>query len=672
MKNILYKVAAFVCLALTFTSCLDDVLDVESQKADAANVFSDYKLAEYSIFGIAERLASVNAYRGRIHLWYGFNTDIEFYKNTSADNANPDADAGLQLAEYNTRDANGTMNTEDNGYFSIMESIERANICIEGLENYANLNDQDMAYLYGEALTWRAFLYSELVKMWGEVPLRTAPVSNATLYIKKEDRDVIYDMVLKDLEKAIPLLYKPFEKTQTQSAIRVNKAFAAGLYARVAMWATGWAWRPDDGQVGTHNYGSLRLSVNEKFSGDGKKELLHKALTYLEDAMGWGNALESDYEQLWRKFNNSDHLSSSEIIFVMPFSNGRGRWNYTHAGAHNVSEYISGGSRGGDTGPAPSLWWKFGKEDVRRDLTCVPWFYDNASSSAVRGFQLRGRVNYWYWGKYRYEWMFNYPYTGGNDDGIKPIIMRYSDILLMASELAAYEGNLGNARKYLLEVRKRAYAGNESLAEAYVNGLSLGSAQYNDNAATADYNKEGTIMKAIIDERALEFAGEMLRKQDLIRWGLLKIKLDEAAKEEHDLANLEGDFAKYAPYAEDKSNDKLGIIPEYSIWWRVTPNSKYPTAGYKPIEIYGLEADEIGGTPADYSPTEPNGWTKAGFISLQAFYKENKRNPDGLYYRYEVGLYRNPDNNPYYRSVWPHFAFHLMHSQGAIVNDYGY
>ena len=41
--------------------------------------------------------------------------------------------------------------------------------------------------------------------------------------------------------------------------------------------------------------------------------------------------------------------------------------------------------------------------------------------------------------------------------------------------------------------------------------------------------------KAIVEQRAFEFAGESLRKADLIRWNLLKVKMDEAKAKMTDL-----------------------------------------------------------------------------------------------------------------------------------------
>lgn len=671
MKKLMYKVFALLLMAGFATSCLDDALEVESQSAyDASVVYSEYTLAEYTIFSIGEVCGHTNSYRGRLHLWYGFNTDIEFYSSSSNGTKGWETDANISLAEYNTDPNNKNMNTATNGYNEIVAGIERANIAIQGLREYGNTaNDKDMAYLLGEALTYRAFFYSELIKMWGEVPLRVDPVGAETIYINKTDRDVIYKQILADLEEAIDYLYWPYEAKQTMSMDRMNKAFAKGLYARVAMMASGYAWRPDAGQAGTGNIGSLRLTTDAELSKD---VLYPKALQHLKDIFEKGClALEPDYETLWRKFNNSEHLTgSSEVMWVIPFSNSRGRWNYTHAYAHSAdSEYTNGVKRGGSTGPNPTLWWKYEKQDVRRDMTCIPWWYNVEKSNNGTGYELRGRVNYWYWGKYRFEWQIDAPYNGGNDCGVKPIVMRLSDVYLMAAELAAYAGDIDAARAYLLPIRERAYKGNEAMAQAYVNSLSIGSAAGNDDAAIQDYNTEGTIMKAIIDERALELAGEMHRKQDLIRWGLLKTKLDEAAADLKALAQMTGDYAAYLPYAEeveiktDDNKETLGTTKEYSIFWRKLDYG---------VEIFGLEKDEIGRTPADWTETEPNGWEQEGYISERAFFSsKNVSWGDEQAMRW-TSIYRNDLNDPWQRSVWPMFSLTMSAMQGALVNDYGY
>ena len=368
-------------------------------------------------------------------------------------------------------------------------------------------------------------------------------------------------------------------------------------------------------------------------------------------------------------------MTSPEVMFVQPFSDNRNRWNYAHAYPHTAnSPYIGDrSSKGGQTGVNPTLWWKYEKQDVRRDITCVPMRWNQDANDKQGGWEMRNASNF-YFGKYRYEWMNNYP--GGTADGCKPIVMRYADVYLMAAELAAYlgtadGGGLERAKEYLYEVRKRAYAGNEAMAEQYVNALTIGSAAGSDNAAIDDYARANTIMKAIIDERALEFAGEFLRKQDLIRWGLLKIKLDEASADMKSLAMMTGPYAEYARYTEPKEiKDKAGknvlyTADTYYVYWREKGQG---------IETYGLEADQIGRVPENW---EAEGWNRLDFLSNAVFYQLSEAASTEATYLDEKNyrwmyFYNNEYNNPYPRSVWPLFSQNLSNAQGSLVNDYGY
>ena len=681
MKKLLYRgFALLLTLGLT-TSCMDEVLEVESQSSfDSSVVFSSYQLAEYSVIGIGEIFAHTNSYNARLNCFYGYNTDIELKMGSKVSGAKVEE---YTMSEYDVNILNSSLNTGNNGYNEIMIGIERANLAISGLRQYGNVGaDREMAYLLGEALTYRALLYEELIKMWGDVPLHLEPLTSATLYDPKSDRDNIYVAILADLEEAIEYLYWPFEAPQTMRADRMNKAFAKGLYARIAMMASGYAWRPDDGQVGTGNLGSLRLSLREELS---KKVLYPKALKHLADVIENGSLqLVPDYEDLWRSFNDFSHITSPEVMFVQPFGDARGRWNYAHAYQHTAnSPYIRDKSqKGGMTGPNPTLWWKYEKEDVRRDLTCIPMRWSQNANDGEGGWEMRNASTF-YWGKFRYEWMIDYP--GGTGDGCKPIVMRYSDVYLMAAEMAAYlseadGGGLAKAKQYLLEVRKRAYKGHEDMAAAYVNALTLGSAAGSDDAAINDRNTEGTIMKAIIDERALEFAGEFLRKGDLIRWGLLKLKMDDAKADMKALATMTGDYAAYANYTEpvemkdptakDASKAEIWFeYPVYHVYWREKGQG---------IETYGLEKDQIGKVPADYAgPENDGGWERMEFLSAIAFYQLSKEKStkdtynDENSYRW-MHFYDNAYGDPYPRSVWPIFGQNLTKAQGSLVNDYGY
>ena len=606
MKKILaYLISAAAVLTLG-ASC-DKILDSNSPSSfDAATVYSNYDLAEGTIFGITETFCEVNSYRGRFLPWYGFNTDVEWY------NTYKPGDGKSDIAAYQCEPNNSQLNLS-NGPFPLMfMGIERANLVIEGIREYGDVeNNADMAYLLGEALTLRAMIYYDLVKAWGDVPARFSSLTSETIYAKKESRDVIFKQILGDLDEAIPYIPYPGKTAATSRTDRVNKVFAEGLYARIALLASGYAIRPQDGQVGTGDLGTVRLSSDPDLQ---KSVLYPKALAYLQDAISSGSAsLETNYRDFWYKLNNMNNLTAGpgyETLYVIPFGAGRGRWNFTFAINSAGASISNGVSRGGDAGPLPTMYFKYGENDQRRDITCVNYSWEKDNSIEPAG------IAKWYFGKYRFEWMDAQPYTGGNDDGIKPVVMRYSDILLMAAEIANEQGDLTSAKNYLSAVRERAYAGHESEAEAYVASITSKDAMFN----------------AIVDERALEFCGEFLRKADLIRWNMLRSKLDEAISDMLDLRDLQGEYS-------DLTGD---------IYYSLADDEKS-------IDIHFITAGE----------EIPSGVeTSTGYVSK---YDDSK----------STGFYENRIKGIYYRDpeqymFWPIFNDTMTNSQGYIKNDYGY
>ena len=577
---------------MSLSSCSEEgFFDVKAPSAaDESNVYSNYTLSEYAIFSISETFGHTNNYRGRFLPWYGFNTDVEWYNGTNT--------TGKQLAQYNPTTNNTQLNLDNGPYNEMFVGIERANLAIEGLRTYGDIENQpDMAYLLGEALTLRAMIYYDLIKAWGDVPARFEPINSDNIFMAKSSRDTIFVHILADLEEAINYLYWPGQSTQTATTDRINKAFACGLYARIALFASGYALRPENGTVGTGNVGSVRKTDEPQLQAS---VLYPNALKYLKMVIESGTAhLESSYEQLWRNFNNYDLTAGKEVLYSIPFSDGRGRWNYHFAGSHEGTAYIgTAANRGGDVGPVPTLYFKYEAQDTRRDISCVNfnWIEDGQEPAGI---------DMWYFGKYRFEWMDVQPYGGGNDDGLKPVVMRYSDILLMAAEITNELGNLNEAKDFLSQVRERAYAGNESMVTNYINGL-------------ADKN---AVFNAIVDERALEFVGEFLRKADLIRWNLLNTKLDEAKAEMTVLAQRTDEV--YYSY----NADGMGLT------------------------FWGLDPAQSGISP------EGSQW----ILAEDYFSDFDTALIDAMY-----------QADPNQHMFWPIFDITLTNSQGYLKNDYGY
>ena len=606
MKKIIILVSALVLASMALSSC-EKMLDQSSPSTfDDSVVYANYTLAEQTIFSIHIAFGEQNSYRGRFLPWYGFNTDIEWYNS-------PKSDERTQIAAYDVRLNNGQLNDSKNPFADMYSAVERANLTIEGLRKYGNVEkDADMAYLLGEALTLRAMIYYDLVKAWGDVPARFSSLTTETLFVPKSSRDVIFKQLLADLDEAIPYLPYPGQSTQTARTDRVNKVFAEGLYARIALMASGYAIRPDDGMVGTGDLGTVRLSSDADLS---KEVLYPKALRYLKDAISSKTcSLEADYETLWRNFNAMDLTAGKEFLFNIPFGandqKARGRWNYTFAvKCENSSIFGYNVNQGGQAGPTPTTWFMYDPRDTRRDVTCVNY-------KLVKNVLTPSGINNWYFGKYRFNWMTLFPYTGGNDDGIKPVVMRYADVLLMAAEIANELQENDYAKDCLLEVRKRAFKGNEAAAEAYVDALS----------------GKDAFFEAIVRERALEFCGEFLRKTDLIRWNRLYSALNAEKANLRNLASLQGDYAALSG----------------NVWYRESEDGES-------LEFYGLGAGET-------SAPEGNWEVVSEYVSTTKL-----KDADIDY------LFSQPDEDQLNRrQFWPIFQYIVDTSQKTLVNDYNY
>ncbi len=507
MKKFIFNLLILLSLTGVMSSC-EDLLDAPTKSSlDESVIFSNPSLAEGAIAGIIQSFAETNSYRGRYLVFYGINTDTEV--RNSLRNINDD---GSRLANYNTNVNNGQMNTTNNAWAMFYEGIERANIAIRGLRNYGNVStNRQMAQILGEVLTLRAVVYSDLVKGWGDVPARFEPVSAETVYLPRADRDEIYKQLLADLEEAAELVGWPNENATTRSTERVNKAFVKGLRARIALAAGGFSQRAN----------GIRRSTDpdlapEKMYAIAKKECL--------DVINSGHARLQTFEGVFRALHKEQYVAGQEILWEIPFSEGRGRVIFDLGVRHTNVDKYTGLARGGTNGPNPIMYYEYDRDDVRRDITCVPYEWTD-------GKQVPTNNGRWMFGKYRFEWLFQEAgrrVTSTNDDGLNWLYMRYADVLLMAAEAINELDGPQAAAPYLKEVRARAFPNSPAKVDAFM--------------AQATASKQA-FFNAIVDERAFEFTGEMLRKGDLIRWNLLSTKLNEAKVKLEQLENRVGKYA---------------------------------------------------------------------------------------------------------------------------------
>jgi hypothetical protein len=588
-----------ILIAGLFASSCDDFLETPPKSSlEESVIFSSPDLARGAVDGIKVPFGETNSYRGRFLPWYGMNTDVEWY------NSSQNTDNNSELAVYNAKPTNTVMNSTNNAWAMMYSGVERANLCIRGLRLYGKPDiGTEMGYLLGEALTLRAVYYHDLLKGWGDVPARFEPATTETLYLPKSNRDDIYKQLIADLAEAAHLVSWPNETPNTASVERINKAFVKGLRARLCLAASGYSQYPD----GVRRSEDPELSVANMY-----------AIAYQEckDVIESGTAhLETSFETVFRKMNEEVITAGGESLWEIPFSAGRGRMLFTFAVRHATNDqyHTNGSNRGGAAGPLPYVFYDYDVSDTRRNVTCVPYRYAAADQTTKLAKQELAPFNTWYFGKYRYEWMKR-KVVSDNDDGVNKVYMRYAEILMMAAETANELEGPGAAAPYLKEIRGRAFNASDHAVkvDAYVNALSTKEAMFN----------------AIVDEHKFEFCGEFERKQALIRWNLLKTKLDEAKAKMYALRDRAGEYAD---------------VP-------ATLYTKYAVDG-ESLEIYGLNPGEINDRTAD-------GYTATPYVVATNLNNEKIET-----------IYRQDPNT---RQFWPIWQVFIEGSNGQLINDYGY
>lgn len=609
MKKIKYMIVS-VFAGLSMASC-DDILDTNNESSlDEVQIFSRYELAYGAVTAIYHSFGETNSYRGRVLPWYGFNTDIEWYNNSDKL-----GDGKADIAVYYCTTDNGQLNISNSAdpWSKLYEAIERCNLAITGLRTYGNpdpVSNPNMAQLLGEALTLRAIVYIDLINCWGDVPARFEPVTSETIYLPVSDKDDLFVQLIADLREAQNLVAWPNAMDITNTVEHVNRAFVKGLLARVCLQASGYSVR--------RGSGNSELSSNPDLA---KSVLYPIALDALKDVINSNTCkLESSFENIF--INNCKDVitAGGESLWEMPFANepsARGRQVYTFGVNHRKTDQFGLG-QGGQVGPTPHFFYEYSTKDKRRDVTCVPYRWSENAQSVQELWSL----NSWSFGKYRYEWMDRYISTG-TDDGINKQYMRYADILLMAAEVENELNGAGNAAPYLRLVRQRAFAQEDwsTEVESYLTQVSASSS---------------AMFEAIVDERAFEFCGEMLRKADLIRWNRLKSGMDEAKSKMYLLRDRSGKYANL--------NAKLYYnMVDFS--WTRSGKTTVETEGA--LKIYGLNYGETEDKSGEYEyDTTWIGESKLENSKIEAIYA------------------RNPDTYMY----WPIFDFVVNAGNGYLEN----
>ena len=390
----------------SLTSCgSDDFLDIQPETFTTAEDFyqtpEQIELAVNGIYGVVQQLHDQQQWA------FGeFRSDNTSFQYNPGDRGRADFEA---IDEF-------TM-TSDNpnilSYWTIAYGgVSRSNQVLTNIEGVTFNDEQEQRTRTGEAQFFRAFNYFNLVRLYGEVPIITTPITVPEEAAQLDRRPVeeVYELIIQDAQDAISNLPDSYSGTDVG---RITSGAARTLLAKVHMTQGNFA----------------------------------EAVPILQAITGY--SLLPNYEQIYNPANKNHAESIFEIQYFG--GNNLGEASDFMSGNFGFFPYNSGdnlvdfGSVSGLAGyniPTSDMINAYEAGDLRRPVSVAYYTFavDSVTNDSVP-----------YINKY------NYPLLDINREDVNWPVYRYADVLLMLAESLNEQGYPNQPAFDLLnQVRNRA------------------------------------------------------------------------------------------------------------------------------------------------------------------------------------------------------------------------
>ena len=444
-----------------------------------------------ALLGVYDPLSTEDLYGNNVFTTLDACTDEGFYARSAIV-------TGPQVYNYDFSD-----NNIRTFWRTLYQGIERANLLIANI-NKAEMDSVKRREILGQALFLRAYYHFDLVKNFGDIPLKLSPTASVTdVSFPRVSSKLVYDQIIKDMSDAESMLPT---STALGSASRISKTTAQGMLARVCLFAAGFpvndasryadarAWALKVMNSGEH---ALNQSYNAVLTNTAYSQIF---INHIQDKY---DVRESMWEAEFSG-NRSDAFLES------------GRVGNTNGIAFTpATNFQDTGYCYGFIGVTQRLYNLYGNGDLRRDWAIAPFNYNNTTLARVyfTATQVYNRNP----GKWRRSFETLTPkhknYTPTNFP-----LLRYADVLLMFAEA---ENQLNGPSKEAYEainmVRRRGY-GLPVSAPSLVADLPAGLTKTQ-------------FQQSVQDERSRELCFEGLRRNDLIRWGQFVTVMNSVGRE---------------------------------------------------------------------------------------------------------------------------------------------
>ena len=399
MKNILVAITIFLTSLLM--SCSEDFIDLDPISSVSVDRlyqtdkdFQDALTAVYNAFQ--------TQYQN--HYIFGDIRADDFWQEIYKGNSWSFSDT------FATTSSDGLMNSTWQNYYRAIFRINTILLKIADIDNSVVPNKE--RYI-AEAKFLRALAYFDLVRIFGDVPMVTTPLTIEEGYASgRTDLNVIYDqLIIPDLQAAENGLPTSFSASDIG---RPTKGAAKAILGRVYM---------------TLN----RFGLAE---------------TKLQEVTSMGYELLTDFNAVF-DYSNEHH---KEYIFDIEYEEGMGEGSlFTNRFLPNFNTmavfYGVGGYGDEQMSPTQAYISLFSDDDARKDLTVgvTGGFYDN------EGTFLRIPTNT----SQTYTKKYLTSVAAANDSKANWKVIRYADVILMYAEALNENNKTDQAIPYLNQVRTR-------------------------------------------------------------------------------------------------------------------------------------------------------------------------------------------------------------------------
>lgn len=494
-KNIIYILTCLLAFPL-FQSC-EDFLDEENLREPVADVYY------INAAGYNDLIKSCYPF---LRSFYG--AEVSFALSSAGTDIWSHGRGGQH--QYSTYDQNlvPSHGWLWNYWRDFYTGIAACNTAIDRVNEVENISESERNHLLGEALFLRALYYHNLVMHFGPLPFRIQEVTHVETTATRTSEEIIYNQIIEDLELAenyLPVSSSDYGRATKPAAqallARVNLTIEnweeAEIYAKKVINDYDFSLVPDfaelwniENQRNSEVIWAVQYSADPRLTGSGNRAHLYFTTGY---DMFDGMERDLNYGRPWQRFMPTRYYVDK--LDATRENDSRLEKIWTEAWYANIPAQNFPEMELGDT----AVYITFGKlsdefkerAQQKYNVLDIDDYFDGERPKGIRN-------RYPVLDKYKDPLRMSANETAGQRD---VFVFRLAEMHLIAAEALM---NLNRAEEgvyYINLVRQRAaWPGKEEQMEITADQLTL------------DF---------ILDERALELAGELFRWPDLKRTGKL-------------------------------------------------------------------------------------------------------------------------------------------------------